>query len=163
MPLAYFLIDEKYLKDYSWFMRDHSMDHEVSLLANLLCGALFRLIGGAGVRARPDVLIGEPWNGDCVRTHHTVAWPSGVPRDQLQPLTLDKNRGRISMRVAHGEHPWRSRRPQSRVPGTVQLATLRGATQTMTDRRTGSDRRSESLRRTAPVTLARSSPRTELR
>ena len=73
------MIDDKYLKDYSWFMRDHSMDHEVSLLANLPCGALCRLLGGAVVRARPDVVIGEPWNGDyCVRTLHTVAWPSGA-------------------------------------------------------------------------------------
>ena len=109
-------------------MRDHWMDHEVSLLANVPCGALCRLLGGAVVRARPDVVIGEPWNGDyCVRTVHAVAWPSGGPRYQRQPLTLDEPR-RISMRVAHGEHPRRSRRPQSRVPGTVQLATLRGAT-----------------------------------
>jgi hypothetical protein len=99
--LAYFLIDEKYLKDYSWFMGDHSMDHEVPLLANLPCGALCRLLGGAVVRARPDVLIGEPWNGDyCVRPHHTVAWPSGVPRDQLQPLTLDKPRAYLDARSA---------------------------------------------------------------
>ena len=63
------MIDEKYLKDYSWFMRDHSMDHEVSLLANLPRGALCCLLGGAVVRARPNIVIGEPWNGDCcVRT-----------------------------------------------------------------------------------------------
>ena len=85
------MIDEKYLKDYSWFMRDHLMDHELSLLANLPCAALCRSLGGAVVRARPDVVSGEAWNGDyCVGTHHTMAWPSGVPRDQLQPLTLDK-------------------------------------------------------------------------
>jgi hypothetical protein len=95
------LIDEKYLKDYSWFMRDHSVDHEVSLLANLPPGALCRLLGGAVVRARSDVVIGEPWKGDyCVRTHHTVAWPSGVPRDQLQPLTLDKPRSYLDARSA---------------------------------------------------------------
>jgi hypothetical protein len=95
------LIDEKYLKDYSRFMRDHSMDHEVSLLANLPCGALCRLLGGAVVRARPDVLIGEHRNGDyCVRTHHTVARPSGVPRDQPQALTLDKPRAYLDARSA---------------------------------------------------------------
>lgn len=81
------MIDEKYLKDYSWFMHDHSMDHEVSLFASLSCGALCRLLGGAVVSARADVVIGELGNGDyCVRAHDTVAWPSGVPRDQLQPL-----------------------------------------------------------------------------
>jgi hypothetical protein len=59
------------------------------------------LLGGAAVRARPDVLIGEPWNGDyCVRPRHTVAWPSGGPRDQLQPLTLDKPRACLDARSA---------------------------------------------------------------
>jgi hypothetical protein len=82
-------------------MRDHSMDHEVSLLANLPCGALCRLLAGVVVRARSDVLIGEPWDGDyCARTHHTVAWPSGVPRDQLQPLTFDKPQAYLDARSA---------------------------------------------------------------
>jgi hypothetical protein len=82
-------------------MRDHSMDHEVSLLANLPRGALCRLLGGAVLRARPDLVIGEPWNGDyCVGTHHTVAWPSGVSRDQLRPLTLDKPRAYLDARSA---------------------------------------------------------------
>ena len=100
-PAGYFLIDEKYQKDYVWFMRDHSMDHEVSLLVDLPCGTLCRLLRGAVVRARPDVLIGEPWNGDyCIRTHDGVAWPSGVPRDQLQPLTLDKPRAYLDARSA---------------------------------------------------------------
>jgi hypothetical protein len=82
-------------------MRDHPMDHEVSRLANLPCGALCGLLGGAEVRARPDVAIGEPWNGDyCVRTLHAVAGPSGVPRYQLQPLTLDKPRAYLDARSA---------------------------------------------------------------
>ena len=92
------MIDEKYLKDYTWFMCDHSMDHEVSLLADLPRGARCRLLG---VRAHPDVLIDEPWNGDfCIRAHHTVAWSSGVLRDQLQPLTLDKPRAHLDARSA---------------------------------------------------------------
>ena len=95
------MIDEKYRKGYSWFMRDHSMDHEVSPLANFPCGALCRLVGSVVVHARPDVVIGEPWNGDyCVRPHHTVAWPSGVPRDELQLLTLDKPRAYLDVRSA---------------------------------------------------------------
>ena len=82
-------------------MRDHSMDHEVSLLANIPCGALCRLLAGAVVRVRPDVVIGEPWNrAYCVRRHHPVAWPSGVLRDQLQPLTLDKPRAYLDARSA---------------------------------------------------------------
>jgi hypothetical protein len=82
-------------------MLDHSMDLEVSRPADLPSGALRRLLGGAVVRARPDVLIGEPWNGDyCVGTHHTVAWRSGVPRHQLQPLTLDKPRAYLDVRSA---------------------------------------------------------------
>ena len=81
-------------------MRDHSMDHEVSLLADLPCGALGRLLGGAVVRARPDVLIGEPWNGEYrVRTPHgSVA--GGVPQDQRPPLTLDKPRAYLDARSA---------------------------------------------------------------
>ena len=145
-------------------MRDYSMDHEVSLLGALPCGARWRLLGGAELRARPDVVIGKPWKGDyCVKTLHAVVWPTGVPRYQLQPLTLDQTAG-LSRCVQRPVNILGGRdAPRSRVPGTVQLATLRRATQTMTDPRTGSARRSESLRRTAPVTLARSSPRTELR
>lgn len=82
-------------------MRDHSMDHEVLLLANLPCGALCRLRGGAAVRACPDVVMGEPWNGDySVRALHTVTWPSGVPRYQLQPLMLDKPLAYLDARSA---------------------------------------------------------------
>lgn len=64
-------------------------------------GTLCRLLGENVVRAYPDVVIGEAWNGDYrVQAADEVTWRGGVPRDQLQPLTDDERRAYLDGRSA---------------------------------------------------------------
>ncbi|HEX3766145.1 MAG TPA: hypothetical protein VHW23_45935 [Kofleriaceae bacterium] len=78
------------------------MNPDASNLANPIArGTLCRLLGGDVVRAYPDTTIGSPWDGHYrVRTDDAVAWRGGVPRDQLQPLSLDERRAYLDARSA---------------------------------------------------------------
>jgi hypothetical protein len=112
LPCAYILIDDKYQKDYSRFMRDSSM---LTTASGTTTWCAARPVGAADARRAADSSV-------AMSTKHSAGPP-------LRPLPVPQ-----CARPAHGEYPWRSRRPRSRVPGTVQLATLeRKPMQTTTD------------------------------